>query len=281
MEFTGERFLPHLSGVIELEHVHRYVYSMPFVEGKDVLDIACGEGYGSALLARKAATVVGIDIDDESISNAQESYSAQSSLRFSIGSLLSIPVPDSSIDVITCFESIEHVTDHDQVMNEFKRILKPDGMLLLSTPNKFVYSDLTGYKNPFHPRELYQSEFETLLSRFFLHHKTVGQRVALSSIITGDENGVLPLNWFFKNDEANSSFVSHSMYFFSIASDTQLPNLTSSIYEGQSSLDEILAQRTSLASKREAIRFLILTTPALKVTILPIYKIVKNLVFRK
>jgi SAM-dependent methyltransferase len=281
MEFTGERFLPQLSGVIELEHVHRYLYSMPFVEGKDVLDIACGEGYGSALLARKAKTVAGIDIDDESISKAKKNYSSQFRLTFSIGSLLSIPVPDASIDVITCFESIEHVTDHDQVMNEFKRILKADGLLLLSTPNRFVYSDLTGYKNPFHPRELYQNEFENLLSRFFLNHKTVGQRVALSSIITGDENGSLPLNWFFKNDETDNSFVSQSMYFFSIASDGQLPNLTSSIYEGQSSLDQILAQRTPLASKREAIRYLILTTPALRATILPIYKIAKNFLVRR
>jgi ubiquinone/menaquinone biosynthesis C-methylase UbiE len=210
MEFTGERFLPQLSGVIELEHVHRYLYSMQFIEGKHVLDIACGEGYGSALLARKAKTVLGVDIDQSSISNATKTYSGLSNLEFSVGSLLSIPIPDESVDLITCFESIEHVTDHDEVMKEFKRILRPEGILLLSTPNKYVYSDLTGYVNPFHPRELYQGEFEELLSLFFLNHMTVGQRVALSSIITGDENGVLPLNWLFKDNEASNSFVEQS-----------------------------------------------------------------------
>ena len=65
MEFSGERFIPHVEGDIQLEHMHRYLAVRRLVSGKRVLDIACGEGYGSDILGKTAATVTGVDIDDK------------------------------------------------------------------------------------------------------------------------------------------------------------------------------------------------------------------------
>src|SRR5436190_10605249 len=98
-EFTGERFLPSCSGEIAYEHWHRYAFARRFVAGKRVLDVACGEGYGSALLAQVAATVTGIDIDAAAVAHARESYAALTNLRFNEGSAATLPLLDGSVDV--------------------------------------------------------------------------------------------------------------------------------------------------------------------------------------
>ena len=72
--FTGERFVPGCAGEIAYEHWHRYAFARQFVAGKRVLDAACGEGYGSALLASVAASVVGVDIDAPAVAHAAERY---------------------------------------------------------------------------------------------------------------------------------------------------------------------------------------------------------------
>jgi glycosyltransferase involved in cell wall biosynthesis/ubiquinone/menaquinone biosynthesis C-methylase UbiE len=180
MEFTGERFLPDLNfPEISYEHWHRYLYAAQFVKGKNVLDIACGEGYGSSLLAQSAGHVIGIDIDPKTITYASSKY-IQSNLEFKVGSLDNIPLgDDTSLDGIISFESIEHISEEQQeaFMREAKRILKPDGILLVSTPNKFAYSDVPGYRNEFHVKEFYVREFRAFLEKHFKHVKLLGQEV--------------------------------------------------------------------------------------------------------
>ena len=110
LEFTGQRYIPLLKGQIYYEHLHRYIIAETACAGKRVLDLACGEGYGAAILARRAATVVGIDIDSESIIHARRRYYL-TNLRFVIGSATDVPLPDASIDVITSFETIEHLAE--------------------------------------------------------------------------------------------------------------------------------------------------------------------------
>ena len=180
MEFTGERYIPNLDAPeISYEHWHRYLYATQFVKDKVILDIACGEGYGSYLLAQYAKQVVGVDISVETIDHAISSYSREN-LEFKVGSLAHIPFQDEAIfDGIVSFESIEHVSEEEQVafMKEAKRVLKPGGFLLISTPNKLTYSDLCSSKNEFHVREFYPDEFQAFLKTYFRNVMLLGQKI--------------------------------------------------------------------------------------------------------
>ncbi|BAZ41267.1 hypothetical protein NIES4101_72290 [Calothrix sp. NIES-4101] len=183
MEFTGERYIPSVGGKIKYEHLHRYAICLDFVSQKAVLDIASGEGYGSALLANVAASVIGVDIDSESIDYAKAQYANHHNLQFLVGSCESIPLPDKSVDVVTSFETLEHHNHHEEMMQEIKRVLKPDGILIISSPNKLAYSDEANYSNPFHVKELYYEELVDLLSRYFNHNKFYGQKMTSSSFL--------------------------------------------------------------------------------------------------
>jgi GT2 family glycosyltransferase/2-polyprenyl-3-methyl-5-hydroxy-6-metoxy-1,4-benzoquinol methylase len=180
MEFTGERYIPNLDAPeISYEHWHRYLYATQFVKDKVILDIACGEGYGSYLLAQYAKHVVGVDINVETINHAISSYSREN-LEFKVGSLSHIPFQDEAIfDGIVSFESIEHVSEEEQIafMKEVKRVLKPGGFLLISTPNKLTYSDLPVSQNEFHVKEFYPDEFRAFLETHFRNVVLLGQRI--------------------------------------------------------------------------------------------------------
>ena len=91
LPFTGERFIPGTRGEIWIEHWHRYHFASRFVAGKRVLDLACGEGYGSALLARRAATVVGVDVSQAAIDHARRTYPNLGNVEFKAGSCTAIP----------------------------------------------------------------------------------------------------------------------------------------------------------------------------------------------
>lgn len=182
MEFTGERYVPSEGGPIKYEHLHRYAVSLALCEGKSVLDIACGEGYGSALLARVAKSVVGVDIDPTTLNYARQSYYNEN-LKFLVGSCDSIPLPDHSVEVVTSFETIEHHDRHEEMMLEIKRVLTPNGLLIISSPNRFIYSDQPNYVNEFHVKELYYDELMDLLSRHFKHVRCDGQRLATGSFV--------------------------------------------------------------------------------------------------
>ena len=111
-EHTGERMSEGHGLETEVEHFHRYYVARSLATGLDVLDIASGEGYGSAMLAQVARSVVGIDIDPEAVAHAQRTY-ARDNLGFREGSATAIPLADASIDLLVSFETLEHFTDHD------------------------------------------------------------------------------------------------------------------------------------------------------------------------
>ena len=182
MEFTGERYVPAVDGQIKYEHLHRYALSMEFVAGKSVLDLASGEGYGAALLAQVAKAVIGVDISSTSVEHAKHKYYYQN-LKFLVGSCESVPLQDASVDVVTSFETIEHHSKHEEMMLEIKRVLKRDGILIISSPNRLTYSDEPCYSNPFHVKELYYDELYDLLSRHFKNIQLYGQRLATGSFV--------------------------------------------------------------------------------------------------
>lgn len=182
LEFTGERFTPECLREIWYEHFHRYVFAREFVSGKRVLDAACGEGYGSALLATAAAHVTGADISAEAIEHARARYQA-ANLEFVQGDAARLPFDDHSFDVIVSFETLEHLQDQQGLLAEFRRVLEPGGFLLISTPDKAVYTDRMGNDNPFHVAELYRHEFEALLKAQFPEIRLWGHKLAFHSMI--------------------------------------------------------------------------------------------------
>ena len=183
IDFTGERFIPAESGEIRYEHMHRYAWAAGLCGGKDVLDIASGEGYGSTLLAGRARSVVGVDISATAVAHAREKYAAATNLRFEQGSVTAVPLASASVDVVVSFETVEHLTEQSQMLAELKRVLRPDGVLVISSPNKKVYSDDRQYTNEFHVKELYFHEFDALLREQFTAITYLGQRLATGSLV--------------------------------------------------------------------------------------------------
>jgi SAM-dependent methyltransferase len=104
LEFTGERMTSAIEGQIEHERLHRYCLARDLCLGLDVLDVASGEGYGSAILAGVARSVVGVDIDEGSVAHAREAYHLEN-LRFLQGSAIELPVENASVDAVVSFET--------------------------------------------------------------------------------------------------------------------------------------------------------------------------------
>src|SRR5208282_1491457 len=139
LPWTGERYVPQVTGEIQLEHVHRYLLAREYAKDKDVLDIASGEGFGSAILASAARNVVGVDIAAEAVRHATVRYQ-RDNVQFRQGSCAEIPLANNSIDLVISFETIEHLDEHKAMMAEIKRVLRPEGVLIISSPDKKEYS---------------------------------------------------------------------------------------------------------------------------------------------
>lgn len=231
MEFTGERFIPTLQGDIRLEHFHRYEWCLPYVANKRVLDIACGEGYGSYILAKTAASVVGVDISDEAVEHARRVYAGSDTLSFQQGNAALIPLPDHSVDVVVSFETIEHHDRHAEMMTEIRRVLTEDGLLILSSPNKQIYSDLAGGDhNHFHVKELYFSELDDLLRQHFSDVTYFGQRVTATSLLQllGAQDPEPMCHVYTETDSGVVSVMPNRiepMYYLAVASNQRLPAL--------------------------------------------------------
>ena len=169
LDFTGERFIPGAAGEIWYEHWHRYHFAAHLVPGADVLDVACGAGYGSALLARHAARVVGVDLSEQAVLHARPRYADAPNLEFRAADCAALPFADATFDAVVSFETIEHIAAQKAFLDEARRVLRPGGLLILSCPNKVEYSDKRSHANEFHVRELFRDELEALLAPRFPH----------------------------------------------------------------------------------------------------------------
>ena len=170
MEFTGERFIPEkLKETDETyqEHMERYTFACDFIKDLKVLDIACGAGYGSHMLSQKAVQVCGVDINDETVRYAREHYH-KDNVTFEVMDSRDIKYPDQSFDAVVSFETIEHIPEPEVFLREVKRILKPNGLFILSTPNLETTCDGKGVHVPFHVKEFTLQDMQGLLKDF--HH---------------------------------------------------------------------------------------------------------------
>jgi ubiquinone/menaquinone biosynthesis C-methylase UbiE len=183
LEFTGERYVPGQGGPqIAYEHLHRYLFAMRWARGQEVLDVAAGAGYGGSLLAKVACRVWELDLDRPALAHARAAYS-DANLVFIQADATALPVRPAKMGLVVAFEVLEHVEDQESLVREAARVARSDGMVLISTPNKAVYSDARDYRNPFHTHEFYREEFLALLKRHFQHVHLVQQQVRAGSLI--------------------------------------------------------------------------------------------------
>jgi GT2 family glycosyltransferase/SAM-dependent methyltransferase/glycosyltransferase involved in cell wall biosynthesis len=182
IEWTGERCVPWAPDVqVVYEHFHRYMWAARVVEGRRVLDLGSGEGFGAAILAGSAGHVVGVDVDERTVEHSKLNYGG-ANLEFHVGTALDLSTfGDGSFGAVVAFEIIEHVQDQERVLDEVARVLGEDGILVVSTPDRRLYSEATGQQNPFHERELALEEFQELLGSHFPHVAGWGQRTITGS----------------------------------------------------------------------------------------------------
>ncbi|MFM0401180.1 glycosyltransferase [Paraburkholderia aspalathi] len=250
MEYTGERFVPEQQGNIELEHLHRYLCAAELSAQKDVLDIASGEGYGSSILARVARSVTGVDISEEAVRHAQQKYQGQN-LEYRAGSAAQIPLADASVDMVVSFETIEHHDQHEAMMSEIRRVLRPGGLLVMSSPDKRVYSDVPGFSNPYHVQELTRGEFESLMKASFANVSMYGQRIVYGSALLAEEGGQV-VSFAKKQGEVKRGVgLVEPMYLIALASDSELPRLNSGVFETRIDEADIVVELNRVIKARD------------------------------
>jgi SAM-dependent methyltransferase len=173
-----ERIIPDETetGVVAL-HLARYAFAVPYAAGRHVLDAACGVGYGSAFLAEHGADVLGVDLDTATIDYARTRYGGER-VRFATGDVCALDAADETFDTVVSFETIEHVVEPATAVAEAARVLRSDGVYVVSTPR--VDRTTRSPANPHHRVELSRADFESLLAASFEEVELYGQRRRLT-----------------------------------------------------------------------------------------------------
>lgn len=176
----GERLLPHdyddlNTYILYLRHKFAYEFVKNIIpENSVILDIGCGEGYGTSSLAERAYRVIGLDVDKKTITRASKKY-ILNNCCFKLYNGKKIPFDEKIFDVVVSLQVIEHIEDYMSFLCEVYRTLKINGMFILTTPNKI--SRLKSKQqpwNPFHKKEYECTELEIILKSFFRDVKVYG-----------------------------------------------------------------------------------------------------------
>ncbi len=194
----NERFIPSngSSPIIAIEHWHRYIAIAPLLKDKIVLDLACGNGYGTHFIGKYSQKTIGIDIDFETVRQAKKTY-PQQNITFIQSDGTKIPLKNHCLDTVVSFETLEHfdVEEQKKFLKEILRVLKTEGYLFLSTPNL----DSPNYKNidnQFHKKEFHFREFEYFLKNYFKNVQILGQDIRFCSEITNNNSNNDPKEFY-------------------------------------------------------------------------------------
>ena len=252
IEWTGERFVPWVSdSQLAYEHLHRYAWARDYLVGRDVLDLGSGEGIGANIIGSVARTVIGVDIDESAVAHATTKYSSET-LKFIVGDARHLDELDSAcVDAVVAFEVIEHVSNQAAVLDAIARVLRPGGLLLISTPNRLLYRRGEESPNPFHEHELDIGEFQELLGRAFpnvalyVQRAQAGSRIdALTSNLTSGERIV-------RFERLGETWIEVGLpapyYLLAIASTSPLPSLAEGSTLVDASLDIVRTTREAVA----------------------------------
>lgn len=158
--------------VLHLIHARAYEYAADMAAGKSALDLGCNTGYGSRILAGRAAAVAGVDVSPRAIELARANGG---DIDFQVIDGRSLPFRDAAFNLIVSFQVIEHIVDYSAYIGEMQRVLAPGGTVLFTTPNGplRLHPGMQPW-NPFHVREFSHTELEELLQRYFPRVKLLG-----------------------------------------------------------------------------------------------------------
>jgi len=169
---------PEVLTLSSVLHKNRYLWAAKFSKNKKVLDIACGTGYGMNILTTKgkAKKIIGGDNSQEALKIAKQKYSAFNTIFVNVDANKKLPFKKNYFDLVVSFETIEHLKNYSLFISEIKRILKPKGIFLISTPHKRFHTPL-GRKpaNYFHTKEWYPQELYNFLKKYFYEVKLFKQ----------------------------------------------------------------------------------------------------------
>ena len=196
-EREAERFDPDRDGPdLAYEHIHRYLLAARLLKGLRVLDLAAGSGYGARLLEQAGCRVTALDLEPVGLGGLPRALCADGR---------HLPLSDGSFDAVVCFEAIEHVEDPEALVAEARRVLTGPSIFLVSTPDRAVYTDRVGHRNPHHVAEMNRREFMELLGRHFEQVRISGQSLWAGSWIaeldadgaspTASRRRITPLRW--------------------------------------------------------------------------------------
>lgn len=225
LDFTGERLIPNKPELRHLyqEHIIRYMFATQFTKSKTVLDAGCGTGYGTFLiLANGAKKVVGVDIEKKAIEYCKSNYN-EKNLEFVCDDCTKLNVDDSSFDIVVSFEVIEHLLSAESFLSEVKRILKKNGVFIVSTPNKITYPS----GNPFHVTEYDKEEFLVLLKKYFLNVQILYQNYP-PTIAIHDGKKIELIEQVNGNPTETCDDI--ALYFIAICSDKPVKDYTNTIF---------------------------------------------------
>ncbi|WP_338824291.1 methyltransferase domain-containing protein [Bradyrhizobium septentrionale] len=204
--FMQERFVPGTwSELAAYEHLPRYAFAKSHSVAKRILDFGCGTGYGAAAMSNVANHVLAVDLSEGALEFARRQHKAPN-LSFERVADLCAGFTDRQFDRITCFEVIEHLDAADQItlLDNFRRILKEDGLLFISTPNPEVTKRYG--ENPFHLKELSAEEFCSLIDERFANKFILDETLTSGTLLTSSDHGIFGLG----ND--NSSVAVEPMF---------------------------------------------------------------------
>ncbi|HYA14072.1 MAG TPA: glycosyltransferase [Syntrophales bacterium] len=223
------------SSTMEYGRLHQYRFAKEFIKDKKVLVLGSGKGYGCFILSEDAESVICIDKDERNIRYASSNY-IKENLEFIKGPLIDVPVKEEkTFDVIVCFEALEQVEERHELMKEVKRLLKDDGIFIVSSSNKYVSSGQTAYEKPLRLKELSFDEFKSLLKKHFKNTLIYGQKVFPSSnIFPLFRSSVATRDYTIEKGDKAFLFVPHerkeARYLIAVSSDGHIKDITGNSY---------------------------------------------------